>query len=282
MTIDDTVLLAYADDELTAARRLDVEQAIAQSSDMADRLAALRASVLPYRAAFDGQKLPDVPPALAQRLGDLLRTHTAEVAASQPKIQPAGAWLSLKRNLERYLSKPAFYASSFAAGVVCFGIALTVWPDQLGSRSRISLAQAVAQYHDFYGRETVMNVVVDAAADKATLADALKADGLPASVPDLSSVGLVFKRIQRLRFNDQPLLQIVYLPERGGPVALCIAMDSGPTIAVQSQQLGRVQSVSWRLDNLSSVLVGAQSQIDLQVLAIRIAKGAFAPLYANL
>ena len=51
---------------------------------------------------------------------------------------------------------------------------------------------------------------------------------------------------------------------------------------MQSQQLGRVQIVSWRRDNLSSVLVGAQPQIDLQVLAARIAKGEPAPLYAKL
>ena len=286
MNIDDTVLLAYADDELPEAERRDVERAIAQSSDMAERLAALRASVLPYRAAFDGQKLPEVPPALVKHLDDLLRAQNVGLAPKTPNNQPVPMWLALQRKLEWYLPNRALYLASFAAGVFCmgiaFGIALNLWPDQLGGRSQLTLAQAVAQYHDFYGRETVMNVAVDAAADKATLADALKADGLPVKVPDLSSAGLVFKRIQRLRFNDQPLLQIVYLPERGGPVALCITLDNGADAALQSRQLGRLQTISWRQNSLASVLVGAQSQIDLHVLAARIAKGELPPLYPNL
>ena len=282
MTLDDTVLLAYADDELPAAQRIEVEQAIAQSSDLAQRLAALNASVLPYRAAFEGQQLPPVPLALAKHLDDMLRTHMRVVEPEASRRKPGFTWLSVKMKIASCTSHRALYVASFAAGVFCFGIALHLWPDQLGSRPQSSFAQAVAQYHDFYSRETVMNVVVDPVADKTTLADTLKVDGLPVQVPDLSRAGLVFKRIQRLRFNDQPLVQIVYLPARGGPVALCIAMESGADAAVQSQQLGRIQAVSWRRDNLSSVLVGAQSQINLETLAARIAKAEFPPIYASM
>jgi hypothetical protein len=40
------------------------------------------------------------------------------------------------------------------------------------------------------------------------------------------SQGLTFKRVQRPRFHDKPLVQIVYLPEKGKPVALCVLKEA--------------------------------------------------------
>ena len=65
MSIDDTVLLAYVDGQLAPERRAEVEAAAAASPEVAARLAAMKASVLPYAAAFARQALPPLPEHLA-------------------------------------------------------------------------------------------------------------------------------------------------------------------------------------------------------------------------
>ncbi len=142
--------------------------------------------------------------------------------------------------------------------------------------------KAVADYHALYARETVLTIAPDPASDQATLASAQQVDGLPVRVPDLRSAGLQFKRVQRLRFNDKALIQIVYLPERGGPVALCITQDKGNDEATRSQQIGKVAAVTWRRDQLANVLVGTDSTVDLATLGERIAKGDMPALYDKL
>lgn len=49
---------------MSAERRAAVEAAVAHSVDLAERLAAMRASALPYGAAFERQVLEPVPPEL--------------------------------------------------------------------------------------------------------------------------------------------------------------------------------------------------------------------------
>ena len=290
MTVDDLLLMSYADGTLDAARRLQVEAAVAQSPDLAERLAALHASVLPFGAAFGRQNLPPVPEQLVQRVEDLSRVSVSTTSIASGSTAPSNALhastvADLFSRTTRWFAKlgeklwPG-YAMAFAAGVFSFGIAGHLWPGLLPS-SAPSLVQAVADYHGFYVRETVLNVSADAASDRALLASAKDVDGLRISVPDLRSVGLEFKRVQRLRFNDSALIQIVYLPERGKPVALCITLDARADEAVRLQQVGKVAAVSWRQGQITSILVGADALPDLGKLGERIAKGEMPILYGS-
>lgn len=52
MNMDDIVLMAYVDGELTSHQREEVDRAIGTSADIATRVALFEASVLPYRRAF--------------------------------------------------------------------------------------------------------------------------------------------------------------------------------------------------------------------------------------
>lgn len=270
MSIDDTLLMSYVDGKVSAAQRQEIEAAVAHSTDLAERLAALRASVLPYGAAFDRQKLPPVPDQLKAQISDLTR-----VTALSNSGAPSNVVALPTRQWPRY-------ALAFAAGVFCFGIAVQQWPMLLSTHNPASLVQAVADYHALYARETVLGVTADPARDKATLASAQQLDGLPVRVPDLRSAGLEFKRVQRLRFEGQALIQIVYLPERGGPVALCITQEKGADLAPRNQQIGKVAAVTWRRDLQANVLVGADTQLDLGQLGVRIAKGELPVLYDRL
>ena len=68
MKPDDSTLIAYADGELDAAGAASVEQALAESSELRESVARLRASRLPYQDAFAAQKLPPLPDALRLRI----------------------------------------------------------------------------------------------------------------------------------------------------------------------------------------------------------------------
>jgi anti-sigma factor RsiW len=59
--MDDALLSAYVDGELSPQERQQVEKDIAVSFYLAERAACFTASRLPYREAFAHQKLPRVP-----------------------------------------------------------------------------------------------------------------------------------------------------------------------------------------------------------------------------
>lgn len=107
MVIDEALLRAFVDGELDPQSRDKVESAVAHSPDLRKQVAAMRASCLPFRAAFEAQSLPDVPSALRQRVDALLAVADAA---------PSGARQVPSRR--RWLSLGAVAAGSFAMGVL--------------------------------------------------------------------------------------------------------------------------------------------------------------------
>jgi anti-sigma factor RsiW len=99
-----------------------------------------------------------------------------------------------------------------------------------------------------------------------TVNEIRKLDGLALHVPDLSAAGLKFKRVQRLTFNGKPLVQIVYLPNAGAPVALCVMKESKPNQTVSQQRVSKMDVATWRQDELSYALIGEPNNVDLKAL----------------
>ncbi|MET3227875.1 UNVERIFIED_ORG: anti-sigma factor RsiW [Burkholderia sp. 1263] len=81
--MDDIVLMAYVDGELTSLEREEVEKAMSTSADIAERVALLEASVLPYQRAFRHQALPPVPDSLARKIDELAQAHTVRSSRSR-------------------------------------------------------------------------------------------------------------------------------------------------------------------------------------------------------
>ena len=274
--IDDAELMQFADGALDAPRRREIDAAVAASPELAAQLAALRASMLPFAAAFERQALPPVPAALAARVAELSRVGaTAASGTNRKHAANAGLWQKLAANASSWPK----LAAAFGAGALCLGLAYEASSKSPFASKAPQLVQAIADYHEFYARETVANVAEDAGFSKRLLAEVKAADGLPVRVPDLRSAGLDFKRVQRLRFHDKPLIQIVYLPDRGAPIALCITAQSGADTAPSSRKFGAMDAVTWRHDRMAYVLVGANPQANLLSLAEQIASGKTAALY---
>lgn len=286
MTPDDSKLIAYVDGELDAADSAGVEQALAASPDLRESVDLLRASRLPYRDAFATQKLPPLPDALQRQI-------EAMASAAQPADSDAPTQHPAHREAPRRYAAPLRLAAAFVAGAIVSGSVLHFMPGaspltnylaghELASNEATPWIRAAVDYQRLYTRDTVADVEPDLAASAKT-ADAIRqVDRLPLRVPNLHDAGLDFKAIARLRFNDRPLVQIVYLPRHGAPVALCVMKDIRPDQQVAQQQLNGMTVVSWRQNELAYALIATPGTADLQAVAHRIESSSVDALFASL
>jgi anti-sigma factor RsiW len=286
MNFDDTLLMAYVDGELPASRHAEVERAVETSDELAARVADLRVSAtLPYHAAFAQQPLPPVPDSLSRFVANLARDGVAKVPADKLDVSdeetveaaqtPAGQGVPAfagRSARARYSS--AWLAAAFIAGAFFCGAALKLGPRVLSPfEGRVSpWVEAAAGYQELYTRETLSDTLDNPSVDARQLDAIRREDGLPLAIPDLQKAGLTFKRLQRLRFHGKPLVQIVYLPEHGAPVALCVIKNQADDQSTQSRRVYGMDVVTWNKDKLGYALIGQRRDVDLPALARQIAE----------
>jgi anti-sigma factor RsiW len=304
MKSTDTLLMAYVDGELPPHEREEVERELRTSADVAERVALLRASRLPYRDAFAGQTLPPVPPSLSAKIEEMARAAKAKVAqpGPNPNVSPdvsvndpvvprtPGSASSPIRS--RLRVAPAWLGVAFLAGAFACGLVLRLGAGAgPASNAGASLASvgtgvspwvmAAASYQQLYSRETLANVDTNTDLSLKTVKEIRQDDGLALRIPDLSAAGLTFKRVQRLRFNNKPLVQIVYLPEKGAPIALCVMKEVKPDAALADQRVASMTVVTWRQAELGYALIGQPDGVDLTALGKQISSGEAAPLFSR-
>src|SRR6195952_909686 len=301
MKSDDILLLAYVDGELPPHQPEEVQRELRTSPDVAEPVALLQASRLPYREAFAAQKLPPVPPSLSAKIEELARAAKAKTTESiaspnasvnDPVVPRAPGSPASSRIRSRLRVAPAWLGVAFLAGAFACGLVLRLGPGMgPASNTGASLASvgtgvspwvtAAASYQQLYSRETLANVDPDANLSIKTVKEIRQDDGLALRIPDLSAAGLTFKRVQRLRFNNKPLVQIVYLPEKGAPVALCVMKEIKPDAAVADQRVASMTVVTWRQAELGFALIGQPQGVDLTALGKQISSSQVAPLFSR-
>jgi anti-sigma factor RsiW len=286
MKLDDMLLMAYVDGELSPNQRQEIEKEIAASPETAERVALFSASRLPYDEAFADQKLPPVPESLTKKIEALARAHSAQSAAASNGQSANDAHIEHDAQMppsapvrSRVRVAPAWLAVAFVAGAFCLGAVLHLAPGLDPAQGAFTTAsngpspwiRAVVDYQKLYSRETVAFSTVNADESAATVAQIRQDDNLSLRVPDLSAAGLTFKRVTRLRFQGKPLVQIEYLPPEGPPIALCAVKDMRPDEAVAASQVADMNVVTWRQDELHYALIGGHNKgIDLMSLGKQI------------
>jgi anti-sigma factor RsiW len=294
MKIDDILLLAYVDGELAPGERLEVEKAINASADIAERVALLEASKLPYRRAYAQQKLPPVPDSLKQKIAALTQayslppdgaTRVTSDAGTAPGVNdPVGAdaqspMLRSAPVRSRMRVALPWLAVAFVAGAFSCGIVLRLAPAAISGSSVVQVAdsgaspwvRAAASYQQLYSRDTVALDSPSPDVSARIVSNIRHEDGLEVRVPDLHSLGLKFMRVQRLRFNGKPLVQIVYLPQEGPPVALCVMKEAKPDAAISQHRVDRMDVVTWRQDELGYALIAEPGVVKLNEIGKQIA-----------
>ncbi|WP_186012129.1 anti-sigma factor family protein [Burkholderia gladioli] len=283
MKPDDSTLIAYADGELDAAGAASVEQALAESSELRESVARLRASRLPYQDAFAAQKLPPLPDALRLRveaMASAAQAQSAAAAQAQPREQEAVPASAKVVPLPARRNRPMLWlAAAFVAGAFCAGLVQQFAAGGFGGGSGPSLAaggakkpwiSVAADYQQLYTRDTVANLTPDPAVSAKIVGEIRSDDGIRLRVPDLSMAGMRFKAVDRLRYDGKPLVQIVYLPEHGVPVALCVMKDARPDQGIAKHEMHGMTVVAWRQNELSYALIGKPDSGDLEAIARQI------------
>jgi len=262
MSVDEIGLMEYVDGTASPEVRAEVEAALEKSPELTQQLAIMRASALPYQAAFEQQALPGVP---AQLRSNIERLASTAPRGRERTILP---WLAV-----------AFIAGAFSAGVVfrylpSAGTGSMLAAVDMRGPQVSPWVKAVVDYQVLYSRKTLADLVTNRNATARTVEQIRRADGMPTlSIPDLRAAGLTFKRVQRLNYAGQPLVQIVYLPERGDPVALCAIADAGPNEPAHAEKVGGMDAVTWRRDRLAYVLVAKNDSVNLEQIGTLIAQG---------
>jgi len=294
MVADDALLLAYVDGELTPQQCQEIEQLMEDSPEVAERVSHLMASSsLPYHEIFARQAIPPVPDSLVQKIEALSKQALPPQPIEQPSRKANPPTVSL---LSRLFGQPrlGWLAVAFATGATCYGLVLQA--GFLGNATRSNshvqapvVAQAgqpspwvlqAAGYQQLYTRDTVALVSPDAAIVAKTVSDIRQVDGLALRIPDLSSAGLTFKGVQRLRFNKKALVQLVYLPANGAPVALCVMKEPKPDQSPSQMRVSEMNVVVWRQSELGYALIGEPDGVDLNAVARLVADRSAGQLFA--
>ncbi|MFC0400705.1 anti-sigma factor family protein [Paraburkholderia rhizosphaerae] len=313
MKIDDVLLLSYVDGMLPSDQKQQVEEGIGSSAELAERVALLRASRLPYQNAFAHQKLPEVPERLVALVGRIARgevhaqfdddtdapageIHLGANSAGPPPVT-AGvppAWQLPRGGAFRIA--PAWLAVAFVAGAFCWGAVFRLAADARSGSGMFdntplaSLAGgaspwvvAAAGYQQLYAHETLAEVQPDMVQSARIVDEIRHEDGLDVHVPDLTSSGLTFKRVQRLRFHGRPLVQIVYLPATGSgaPVALCVTKEAKPDHPIAEQSIDDMSVITWRRAQLGYALIGKRDGVALPDLGKMLAEDRSGQLFGK-
>ena len=238
-----------------------VESSIARSPPLQAQVAALRASCLPYRAAFEQQALPPLPERLQQRVAALVSVAGA-ASAREPRSQQRRLWLGVG-------------ACSALAASFSLGSWVARRPGAPGEP--VGWVEAIASYQALYVRETVDQTPDSPQRLRLLLAGFDERQKAALFVPDLRAAGLQFRRVQRLGYGGLPLVQMVFLPASGAPVALCVLPVGHPDAPVQLQRLHGLQVASWQRQGLAFVLACDLPIQRVGDLAQQLSKGRFSP-----
>jgi anti-sigma factor RsiW len=264
MSVDETTLRAWVDGELEPELARHLEAMVAASEELQQQVRLLRASQLPYQAAFDAQPMPEVPAELRRRV-------EAWIALSDESHRP----LPVQRR--RWLGFGAAVAASFAAGL-WVPIPLRLQPVAQEDPAWI---QAIARYQALYVRETFDRTSEDPERARAVLASFVAEGGRHLSIPDLQPLGLTLRRVQRLAVGDLPLIQMEYLPARGKPMSLCVLAVRQVDTGVLSRRIEGLGVSTWRRGGLQFVMVADLPVNEVDGMASRLASGELPVLYRS-
>ncbi len=228
----DETLVAYLDNQLSEPQRAKFEAQLAQDDVLAQRLAQMSRSNLPFHDAF-GAMLQQAPVGKLQAALDAI-----------PDVPAAGS---------RRFSRRALLAASvsFLAVGLLAGRYSTLFESDDNWRAR------VADYMSLYTAQTLADVYDSAGQQKIQLARVQNTLGIALSPAALAVQGADLKDARMLHYDDYDIAQITYLDLRYGPMALCITRSEHRDTTAQQSEIRRgMNVVYWRNAGYNFMLIG--------------------------
>lgn len=256
MRITDEQLCAYLDDELDAATRTKVEQALAQDAQLKAKLASWTTQTIHLRDAFDAELKEPLPGNWLQ----LARTPAPAAVAQKPARASTTAWAE---RLMRWLPSPRF-ASGFAVAIL---IGIFVGRDLI-PRLDIDgqLVRLASVAHHVYSPDKRQPVEVKGE-DPTLISWISKRLGAKVRAPNLSGYRFMGGRL--LAGAEEPAAQFMYEEASGKRVTVFIRTE-GAAGRSTSPKCGAYRGVSvcyWYAGGVAYALAGEVPEANLSVLA---------------
>jgi anti-sigma factor RsiW len=256
--LSDELLVAYVDGQLAHKQTRAVEKVLEQDDVIAKRVGALKDAHGRLEAAFEA----------------ILAGEEAD-AAARPVPQPPGLLIPWMTLIHGGLAATGI-AVALVLALFGFGWPLAM-PDLAGQQQAApeteyvgsvprSWQEDVARAQALLSRESLeIGLESQGNADLVAfqLAQALGANFTP---PDLGAQGFDFRRAQLLRFDDEPLVQLLYLGTAGDPLALYAKKGQGDSPPA-FKRYGDLGSVAWSQAGVAYFLAGENSESSLMRLA---------------
>lgn len=279
--ITDEELIGLIHEQLDPARAHELQLTLAADQRLAERFEAL-AFVHESDLAGPMERIIDQAPSarlretFANAIGESEQTvamapalvwTTSESGGSGPpegharpkgRAAPAQRSQPPEKSWRSWFGLPA--TGAFAASVVT---GLLVFSLMQENASQLDWQDSVAIYQRLYTAETLNGVVPDPGESSQVAARLTRLSGIPIAVPDLSHEKLTFKRGQILEFNQQPLVQLAYLSDKGVPVAICLFRAGTGDHDIQTALRHGLNTAVWTRDGISTMAIGKLTDQEL-------------------
>ncbi|MGO4437727.1 anti-sigma factor family protein [Rhizobium sp. RAF56] len=245
--LNDEMLVAYIDGELSDTERAEVEAVINGDRRAAARLDHLARSRLPFREAFE----PLLSAAPTEKLDRMLSS-----------IPPASAPKAVFGR-RGFLAAAAFVVAGIAVDRTLIGISSRLAkPDESAEWRAV-----VAEYLALYTSDTLSAPAGDRAAQAKELSVVGAKLGMTLTPETVALPGVDFRRAQVLQYDGKALAQIVYLHPETGPMALCMVMSDAGASPPDAERRRGMNVVYWSNATHAFMLIGHSPIDELQTLA---------------
>lgn len=234
----DEVLVAWLDNQLSDAQREQFAQRLQNDDALAERLAQLSYSNLPFREAFE-PLLADAPLVNLQARLDAIPDPAAAKSASNRGVS------------RRHLLAAAVSFLAVGVAVGRYGVPFTPPEQELGWRN------LVAEYMSLYSTDTLADIHESAEQQEEELQRVNASLGTTLTPARLVLQGATLKNARLLNYDHYNIAQITYLDAEHGPLALCITRSSKQGDAAQESEVRRGMNVIyWRANGFNYMLIG--------------------------
>ena len=224
MAFNESDILRYLNNELSAKQRAKLESALENDAELKKVLLAIQASELPYAAAFSQLNDTKAPASLFDFIERQGQSCVMDSKDEECKNDHKNIYSLRSKQKHKLLKIACFALLAFSAG-----FATHVMIDRSQEYELISMQghspeifESIAIYQSLYARNTVENVNQPLVHAQELLASFNQSNQSAIALPNLTDYGYEFRRVQQLTFNGRPLLQFVYLGADGEPVAVCV------------------------------------------------------------
>ena len=256
----ETLLIRYADGQATPEEGQQVQDLIARDPAAAGFLQQLE-QTQPWLE--QASQIPLDPAPVAAK--DYINDYQASLPV-QPPVQRGR--LGLVATLAVGLAGGALLGAGFKSETPVVTVAGTQ-----AESSPPEWVRLVADYHRLYARETIDNSPAQLASNVSAELTATLNRKL--TVPELKDVGLEFRRVQSLVYDNQQLLQLAYLPEMDRPIAICILTGNVAAESVTAGMHGEMQYAYWQNQGHAVVVVGELSREQMDKIVTKVRRSLF-------